>query len=292
MPTSARAQVHALLSLRNHDAQARKGLPPDPHLFARARQLALPPSEALHVLPDRETDSSWHTRAAEVLDRYGVVVLDGLLERQLCDDLLRQIETWPANAEGTSATTRQPHRRRHQALPLLRNASGLAAQTLFARLRKVFRATFGNDQATLVECGFLTSSPGAQAQALHADTAPSSMQSCEPIAIKVQLALVDVTEDMGPLEVVPGTHKTNVFGSMIDSMPGTASPPVLALPLRVRPGDATLYYSSLQHRGGANRGHRSRPTFHIAVVGGDGEFGAPTGMPYTVLVADIIEMYS
>ena len=62
----------------------------------------------------------------------------------------------------------------------------------------------------------------------------------------------------------------------------------MAYPLLVRPGDATLYWSSLQHRGGANTADRDRPTFHIAVLG---EGGAPTGMPFAVLVDDITAMY-
>ena len=63
---------------------------------------------------------------------------------------------------------------------------------------------------------------------------------------------------------------------------------MLALPLLVQPGDVTLYWASVQHRGGANVGSRSRPTFHLAIIG---EGGAPTGMPYTVLVDDLEEMY-
>ena len=51
-------------------------------------------------------------------------------------------------------------------------------------------------------------------------------------------------------------------------------------------GSATIYWASLLHRGGAHVGSRSRPTFHIAVIG-DG--APPTGMPYTVLVDDILK---
>ena len=154
--------------------------------------------------------------------------------------------------------------------------------------------------------------PGAQAQALHADTAPAKMRACEAATLKVQLALVRVTADMGPLEVVPGSHLRHSGGGTPlphpsspaqedspsggnDSVADTAisaeaDEPLLALPILVRPGDVTIYWSSLQHRGGANANAAGsvRPTFHMAAIG---EGGAPTGMPYTVLVDDLVAMY-
>jgi len=180
----------------------------------------------------------------------------------------------------------------------------------------------------VVECGFLTSEPGARAQAFHSDTSPPGLDACESAALKVQLALVEVDETMGPLEVVPGSHASGGSatgshasggstagshasgGSTAGSHSGggsralsrkgvggggtpnttsaTTATPVLAHRLLVRPGDVTVYWSTVQHRGSANVGNKSRPTFHIAIVG-DG--GAPTGMPYTVLASDVIAKY-
>ena len=91
---------------------------------------------------------------------------------------------------------------------------------------------------------------------------------------------------MGPLEVVPGSHEEQRPPGA--GGPADASASVVALPILVGPGDVTLYWSSLQHRGGANTGSTPRPTFHIAAIG-DG--GAPTGMPYTVLVDDLLATY-
>ena len=68
----------------------------------------------------------------------------------------------------------------------------------------------------------------------------------------------------------------------------TAPPAPLALRVLVGPGDVTVYSTNVQHRGGANTGSRSRPTFHLAVIG-DG--AAPTGIPYTVLTKDVIGLY-
>ena len=69
----------------------------------------------------------------------------------------------------------------------------------------------------------------------------------------------------------------------------SSAAPTLAMPIVVNPGDVTVYWSSLKHRGGANNADAPRPTFHIAAIG---EGGAPTGMPYTVLVDDVVAAFS
>ena len=320
LPRSARAQVHALLSASKttqphveaevaayvdtseeaaHVAAIADGTAP-----RRARP-PLPPPSALRVEPRavfKETGSHlvWRRAAVDILQEHGVVVLTGLLPRGACAALLQQISAWPDEAEGTSATTRQPHRRRHQALPMFANASGTAATLIKERLGRVLELAFGTPNVRLVECGYLSSEPGAQAQAMHADTAPARLRACESRAIKIQLALVDVSAAMGPLEVVPGSHEDHATPTPQlqqaggkSSADGTIAPteeaPILAMPLLVGPGDVTLYWSSLMHRGGANTAERGRPTFHMAAIG-DG--GAPTGMPYTVLVDDLVTMYA
>ena len=149
------------------------------------------------------------------------------------------------------------------------------------------RASGARDAARLIECGFLSSEPGARAQAFHADTTPPAMRACEARTIKVQLALVEVEADMGPLEVMPRTHllPEPANGTADGGGVGAGTEAVAFL---VSPGDVTIYSTNVQHRGGANTGSRSRPTFHIAVIG-DG--AAPTGLPYTVLAADIRALY-
>ena len=320
MPRNARAQVHTLLPVTRLEARhggERRGrgsrggggvtaseadAADDPVTGgggARDDGWRFPASAA--ELRVESVGGAWHERAARVLALHGVVVLPALLPLPLCADVLRMIDTWPSTAEGTSITTRQPHRRRHQALPMQRNASGRAAAALEAQLAPLLSRALGTSATRLVECGFLVSEPGAQAQAFHADTSPPALDACEGAALKVQLALVDVDQDMGPLEVVPGSHhhgrhaKRRAAGGPTGDAPaavravvGADDPPAMALRLLVQPGDVTIYWSTVQHRGSANVGVRARPTFHIAAIG---EGAAPTGMPYTVLVDDILAKY-
>ena len=333
MPRSARAQIHALLGRTDMPSNSSSTAVEEEQGEGAAsavevsttgrvhssRQRPLPPAHALRVEPDYSTiasNSSWSGRAVDILSEHGVAVVQGAVPKSTCDALLKQIEEWPATAEGTSGTTRQPHRRRHQALPMRHNASGAAVHALMETLGDTLRQALGSaDQSgvRVVECGFLTSEPGAQAQAFHADTAPARLHACEARTLKVQLALVDVTADMGPLEVVPGSHEddfsfsskkeglaeevvaalgqdesSSSSGVDASAVEKKEEEPILALPILVRAGDATIYWSSLHHRGGANTANSKRPTFHIAAIG---EGGAPTGMPYTVLVDDLLAIY-
>ena len=311
MPHSSRAQVHALMpatadgemggvgvvrSVGDGSGDARWRDPADEASRGGSRPrraVALPSLASLRVEP---AGAGWQDRAAAILQEHGVVVVSRLLAQADTDALLRQIQAWPTDAEGTSHTTRQPRHRRHQALPLQGNASGHAARALVSSLGSVLADALGTLDPRVVECGFLTSEHGAQAQAVHADTSPPHLLACEARALKVQLALVHVSQDMGAFEVIPGTHHSSAPGLAANSdssgsgEPATAmeAEEVLALPILVGPGDVTLYWASVQHRGGANAAMRSRPTFHIALIG---EGGAPTGMPYTVLVDDLLAMY-
>lgn len=310
LPRSARAQIHALLSTSL--ASTYSHAPPPsaigaggevvasagaPNGKGHPSQRVLPSPSALRVSATRP-QAEWQSAAIRALNEHGVVVVEGFVPTATCEALRLQIAAWPAEAEGTSATTRQPHRRRHQALPMFANASGEAVRALSDGLGGVLRDALGTPQPRVVECGYLCSDPGAQAQALHADTAPASMRACEAPALKIQLALIDVDATMGPLEVVPGTHEDRANSPPLRQTAASEAvtrpsysdePPLLALPILVRPGDVTVYWSSLMHRGGANTAARSRPTFHIAAIG---EGGAPTGMPYTVLVDDILAVHA
>jgi hypothetical protein len=70
-------------------------------------------------------------------------------------------------------STRQPFRRRHQALPARTGASGGAARLMQRRLGRLLAGATRSAAPRLIECGFLSSFPGARAQAFHADTTPN-----------------------------------------------------------------------------------------------------------------------
>jgi hypothetical protein len=105
--------------------------------------------------------------------------------------------------------------------------------------------------------------PGSDYQQVHSDTQllfPESPLSLPPYALVVNVPLVDVTEENGPLELWPGgTHY----------MPGRINIPKHAAEmsyLRLTMPEGGLLIRDLRawHRGSPNRGTRSRP--NVALV--------------------------
>ena len=319
MPKNPRALVHASLGGDAGDAKRAGGsgaratsetlaqthTPPTAHAPPTAHTPPAPrPSPEKMTLElltvDAREDPQWAITAATLLSDHGIVKIRQLVSGSLCTPLLDQINAVPLHSQGTGATTRQPYRRRHQALPMTNGASGAAADELRRHVLPIAHASLGGAGTTL-ECGYLTSEPGALAQNFHSDTAPAALRRCEAALIKVQLALVSVSADMGPLEVIPGSHLSPAGGvhEAGRSRPGggrgggrgggapreAPASAADAVAIEVEPGDVTLYDASVLHRGGRNSATRSRPTFQISLAG---EGAAPTGIPYTVFVDDLI----
>jgi hypothetical protein len=149
-PHNSRVLAHARLT--NPETDAVHAEPPRP-VESEGRQAARPPisggggggggSESgggsppsLDEMEVRDPSAAgWEAAALRVLRSHGAVVVRRLLNASVCAALLREIENWPEGGEGTSWSTRQPHKRRHQALPARTGASGRAAALLLQLLR-------------------------------------------------------------------------------------------------------------------------------------------------------------
>lgn len=104
--------------------------------------------------------------------------------------------------------------------------------------------------------------PGSEYQRIHSDTRllfPEARHSLPPYGLVLNVPLVDVTEEMGPLEIWPGgTHL----------WPGGGDIPSLseALPsqrMLMNAGDAIIRDLRMWHRGTPNQGDRSRPNLAL-----------------------------
>ena len=128
------------------------------------------------------------------------------------------------------------------------------------RLARLLAGATRSAAPRLIECGFLSSFPGARAQAFHADTTPASQRACEAQTLKLQLALVQVDAEMGPFEVRPGTHLDLAPAAPPRAPDGERDGERGAGPLPIRvlvgPGDVTVYSSNVQVR---VRGSRTLP---------------------------------
>src|SRR5205085_3629148 len=105
--------------------------------------------------------------------------------------------------------------------------------------------------------------PGSDYQRVHADTQllfPEAIFSAPPYGLVVNVPLVDVTDENGPLEVWPGgTHYMPARMDLERMAKGMVSER-----LKMKAGGLLIRDLRMWHRGTPNRGTRSRP--HVALV--------------------------
>lgn len=126
---------------------------------------------------------------------------------------------------------------------------GLANNPL---LSQTLEGLLGENPA-IVELSTITAHPGAKAQPWHADSNPNTMIYERRFAqmFTLLVPLQDTTHEMGATWICPGTHRCqpppgycNAHGFSIATTNGTAA--------YWRAGDALLYGSDTNHRGGAH----------------------------------------
>jgi hypothetical protein len=122
----------------------------------------------------------------------------------------------------------------------------------------------------VVEVGFDVLGPGATDQAWHRDfPAPEATTIGRRLdSLAFNLPLVDVDDDMGPLEIAPGTQWDVLEGCEGGMFPPESSwPRYRALAQRKTPrmGDLSARSALTVHRGTAPRGDRRRPVLVMGV---------------------------
>lgn len=108
----------------------------------------------------------------------------------------------------------------------------------------------------VIETAVMISEPGSQSQAFHPDYSDKELQTCF-------IALQDVTEDMGPTQLIPNTNDMDTLerferedrmGFPLDQ------PNVLGI---LNCGDALIYHVRTIHRGTANESTKRRNLFYF-----------------------------
>jgi hypothetical protein len=137
----------------------------------------------------------------------------------------------------------------------------------------VCRAVLGPDYK-VVEAGFDVPGPGAMHQPWHRDfpAPPETLVGRRLNSLAFNITTVDVTEDMGPFEIAPGTQWDTLEG--VDPMfpPQERWPRYAARAQRKLPqvGDISARSALTIHRGTANQSDKSRPVFVLGVDAPDG----------------------
>jgi ectoine hydroxylase-related dioxygenase (phytanoyl-CoA dioxygenase family) len=126
----------------------------------------------------------------------------------------------------------------------------------------------------VVEAGFDVPGPGAQNQPWHRDfPAPAATLVGRRLnSLAFNITTVDVTEDMGPFEIAPGTQWDDLAGGhpMFPAQDRWPRYQERAQRKLAQMGDISARSALTIHRGTANRSDKSRPVFVLGVDAPDG----------------------
>ncbi|MEW5931891.1 MAG: phytanoyl-CoA dioxygenase family protein [Gemmatimonadota bacterium] len=133
----------------------------------------------------------------------------------------------------------------------------------------VCEAVLGRDYR-IVEIGFDVPGPGAQDQPWHRDfPAPEDTTAGRRLnSLAFNVTTVDVTEDMGPFEIAPGTQWDDAAEFEHEMFPPKAFYPryqARAQRKMPRMGDISARSALTIHRGTANQSQKSRPVLVLGV---------------------------
>jgi hypothetical protein len=127
---------------------------------------------------------------------------------------------------------------------------------------------------TIVEAGFDVPGPGAQHQPWHRDfpSPAATLVGRRLDSLAFNITTVDVTEDMGPFEIAPGTQWDDLAGGHPMFPEQHLWPRYEARAQRklAQMGDISARSALTIHRGTANRSDKSRPVFVLGVDAPDG----------------------
>ena len=137
----------------------------------------------------------------------------------------------------------------------------------------VCRAALGPDYK-IVEVGFDIPFPGAMHQPWHRDfpSPPETLVGRRLNSLAFNITTVDVTEEIGPFEIAPGTQWDDLAGGDPMFPAPDLYPRYEARAQRKLPqvGDISARSALTIHRGTANRSQQSRPVFVLGVDAPDG----------------------
>ena len=210
----------------------------------------------------------------------GIIGLKGAFDRAWVQRMREDIDTLFEEAlqRPSGALNRGPNRFYVEVHP--ERIRGFADLATHPWVVAVCSAVLGPDYR-IVEAGFDVPGPGAANQPWHRDfpTPEATSVGRRLNSLAFNMTTVDVTEDMGPLEIAPGTQWDDLTGRCDASgmFPDKALyPRYEALAQRKLPamGDISARSALTIHRGTANRSRLSRPVFVLGVDAPDADNAA------------------
>lgn len=219
----------------------------------------------------------------EAIYRDGIVALKGALPARWADEMLADFDVLYGEAErwdqesgdgrGRGRVPRGPGEdaKRYYVAVHPQRLRGFRELVTHPGIDAVCRAVLGDDYQ-YVEIGFDVALPGAVRQPLHRDfpTPEETLGTGRLSSLAINATCVDVTPEMGPLEIVPGTH----VDDSADFEDGMRVPSQLhgryadRIEKRMaKRGDVSIRTGLTIHRGTENNSSRPRPVLILGVIG-------------------------
>lgn len=205
----------------------------------------------------------------------GFITCRGAFEREWVRQLGADIEELfkEAMARPGGALARGPNRYYVEIHP--EKLSGFADIIGHPWVVAVCTAVLGPDYK-IIEAGFDVPGPGAMKQPWHRDF-PAPLETTRGRrlnSLAFNITTVDVTEDMGPFEIAPGTQWDTWEGDkMFPPPPLHGRYEALAQRKLAKMGDISARSALTIHRGTANRSALARPVFVLGVDAPDARNG-------------------
>jgi ectoine hydroxylase-related dioxygenase (phytanoyl-CoA dioxygenase family) len=203
----------------------------------------------------------------------GIIACKGAFSAQWVAQLKQEIETLFAEARTRprGALERGPFRYYVEVHP--ERMSGFVELMTHPWVTAVCRAVLGPDYK-VVEAGFDIPFPGAMHQPWHRDfpSPPETLIGRRLNSLAFNITTVDVTEEIGPFEIAPGTQWDDLAGGDPMFPDKSLYPRYEARAQRKLPkvGDISARSALAIHRGTANRSQQSRPVLVLGVDAPDG----------------------
>ena len=222
----------------------------------------------------------------------GIIALKGAYPHARVEELAEDIQTLFQEAlqRPGGALARGPSRYYVEVHPeRLRGFVGLVSHPW---VQTVCENVLGPDYK-LVEVGFDVPGPGAQRQPWHRDfRAPEeTVRGRRLNSLAFNITTVDVTEDMGPLEIAPGTQ-WDEWPDFEQGMfpPRARYPRYEQLAVRKMPqrGDVSARSALTIHRGTENRSSKSRPALVLGFDAPDAHNAERHDLQVTKAYADTL----
>lgn len=222
-----------------------------------------------------EKSTAAHYDVAEIMGGLygdGIIACRGAFSREWVERLGADIATLfdEARARPGGALERGPNRYYVEVHP--ERLSGFLELVTHPWVTAVCRAVLGPDYK-IVEIGFDVPGPGAMHQPWHRDFAspPETLVGRRLSSLAFNITTVDVTEDMGPFEIAPGTQWDELAGGDPMFPPqGTWSRYEERAQRKLpKMGDISARSALTIHRGTANMSDRSRPVLVLGTEAPD-----------------------